>query len=246
MSKSKDNSISPDELIEEYGADIERLYTLFLGPPAKDAEWDDQAIVGCERFLYRTWTLVHELRPKIDEGGMDTLKPEELDGNFNDLHIKTHQTIEQVTSDFEDRLHPNTAISALMELVNTINDIDLEQSLDINQKSCLRFAVERLVKLLSPFAPHIAEEMWQDIGRSPSIFERDWPRYEEQYTEADEVEIVIQVDGTVRERMDVPRDISEEDLKEQVKQNDRVQDFLEGDEPERMIVVPEKLVNVVT
>jgi leucyl-tRNA synthetase len=88
--------------------------------------------------------------------------------------------------------------------------------------------------------------MWQDIGRSPSIFERDWPRYEEQYTEADEVEIVIQVDGTVRERMDVPRDISEEDLKEQVKQNDRVQDFLEGDEPERMIVVPEKLVNVVT
>ncbi len=246
MSKSKDNSISPDELIEEYGADIERLYTLFLGPPEKDAEWDDQAIVGCERFLYRTWTLVHELRPKIDEGGMDTLKPDELDGNFNDLHIKTHQTIEQVTSDFEDRLHPNTAISALMELVNSINDIDLEQSLDMNQKSCLRFAVERLIKLLSPFAPHIAEEMWQDIGRSPSIFERDWPRYEDQYTEAEEVEIVIQVDGTVRDRMDVPREITDEDLKEQVKQNERVQDFLEGEEPERMIVVPEKLVNVVT
>ncbi len=246
MSKSKDNSISPDELIDEYGADVERLYTLFLGPPDKDAEWDDQAIVGCERFLYRTWKLVHKLRPRIDEGGMDALKPEELEGKFNDLHIKTHQTIEQVTSDFEDRLHPNTAVSALMELVNALGDINLDHSFDLNQKSCLRFAVERLVKLLAPFAPHIAEELWQDIGRSPSVFQRDWPRYVEEYTEADRIEIVIQVDGTVRDRMEVPREISEEQLKQRVKENDRVQDFLNGEEPERMIVVPEKLVNVVT
>ncbi len=246
MSKSKNNSISPDDLIDEYGADVERLYTLFLGPPEKDAEWDDQAIVGCERFIKRVWKLVHEHRDLIDEGSMDELKPQDLEGDLNELHIKTHKTIKQVTGDFEERLHPNTAISNLMELTNLIQEIEVPDNPTINQISCFKFAIENLVKLLSPFSPHVAEELWQSLGRSPSLLEKDWPRYVEKYTVADEMEIVLQIDGTVRGHLTVPRDIGEEELKKRAKKHERVQDYLDGQDPERMIVVPEKLINVVT
>ncbi len=246
MSKSKNNSISPDDLIDEYGADVERLYTLFLGPPDKDAEWDDQAIVGCDRFIKRVWRLVHEYREVIDEAVLEELNRGELDGDLKDLHIKTHRTIKQVTEDFEDRLHPNTAISSLMELANAIQEIEFPDSPTPNQKSCIKFSIQNLIKLLSPFAPHIAEELWQTIGRMPSILEKAWPRFVEKYTVADEIEIVLQVDGTVRGRMNVPRDIGEDQLKERACEHDRVQEYLDGNDPERMIVVPEKLVNVVT
>jgi len=246
MSKSKNNSISPDALIDEYGADVERLYTLFLGPPDKDAEWDDQAIVGCDRFLKRVWRIVHEYREMIDEGNMDALKPQELEGDLKELHMQTHRTIKQVTGDFEERLHPNTAISALMELTNLIQNAEFPDAPTINEKSCVKFSIINLIKLLSPFAPHAAEELWQTIGRSPSLHEKEWPRYVEKYTVSEEIEIVLQIDGTVRGRMEVPRDLSEEQMKERALEHERVQEYLDGNEPERMIVVPEKLINVVT
>ncbi len=245
MSKSKNNVISPDQLIDEYGADVERLYTLFMAPPQKDAEWDDEAISGCDRFLRKVWRIVHRKTDLIKGSKGENVDPEKLEGDVKDLYRETHRTIKEVTGDVEDRLHPNTAIASLMEFVNQLQNTELDDGSE-NSVACFRFALETLVKLLSPFAPHTAEELWQTMGRSPSILEKDWPHYKEEHTKAEEIEIAIQVDGELRDTIHVDVNIEEDDLRERVRSNERVQEYLNGSDPERIIVVPEKLVNVVT
>jgi leucyl-tRNA synthetase len=235
MSKSKGNVVSPDALIAKYGADTVRLYTLFIGPPEKDAEWNDRGVEGSWRFLNRVWKLVERLKVKSLKFKAKKTKTAE------NLRRKTHQTIKKVTEDLEREFHFNTAISAIMELVNETYKVQ-EQDLDL---VAIKEALETTVILLSPLVPHIAEEMWQRLGKENSIFRLPWPTYDREIIQAEEILIVVQINGKVRAKITVPYDIEEEELKKLILQDERVARWIEGKTPKRFLVVPKKLVSIV-
>jgi len=234
MSKSKGNVVSPDELIDKYGGDTVRLYTLFIGPPEKDAEWSDRGVEGAYRFLGRVWRLVEQVTtsPRHQVTSGDSVK----------LRRKTHQTIKKVTEDIERGFHFNTAISAVMELVN---EVYLEIA---NQKesSDIKEAVETTVILLAPFVPHIAEELWQKLGKKNSIFKIKWPGFEQSLMVEEEVSLIIQVNSRVRSKISVPIDSTEDFLREKVLADEKVKKHLEGKPVKKFIVVPNRLVNIVS
>ncbi|MFA5146222.1 MAG: leucine--tRNA ligase [Candidatus Omnitrophota bacterium] len=242
MSKSKGNVVSPDGLIGEYGADTVRLYTLFIGPPEKDAEWSDRGVEGAYRFLGRVWRLVGRVGILEFGAGRKNKNP----GPEEKLRRKTHQTIKKVTEDLDGGFHFNTAISAVMELVNEIYD-----TLGAGEKSpavgegAVREAVEAVVILLSPFVPHIAEELWRSLGKKESIFRAQWPSYDASAMEAKVVTVVIQVNGKLRSKIDVPPDMQKEELREMVLKDPKVLSWIEGKEIKDLIVIPKKLVNIV-
>lgn len=234
MSKSKGNVVSPDALIGKFGADTVRLYTLFIGPPEKDAEWNDRGVEGSYRFLGRLWRFVTQVGDwKISGEGSVSSK---------ELRRQTHEIIKKVTDDLEGDFHFNTAVSSIMELVNSCYQFEAKTPED---KSILREAAEILVLLSAPFVPHIAEELWQGLGHKKSVFRESWPTYDSAALSRDEIEIVIQVLGRVRARMTVPANISEEDLKKKVLEDKKVQEWLDGKTVKKAIVVPKKLVNLV-
>ncbi|MCD5397538.1 leucine--tRNA ligase [candidate division NPL-UPA2 bacterium] len=239
MSKSKGNVVSPDELIAKYGADTVRLYTLFLGPPEKDAEWDDRAVEGSWRFLNRLWRLVGQFTVY---GLQFTVKDKDI--LSIDLRRKTHQTIKKVSEDIEEKFHFNTAIAAIMELVNEISAVFLKP--ETVNREVLKEALETVVILLSPLIPHLAEELWGRLGNEPSIFNQPWPDYDIGIIKEEEVTVVIQVNGKVRSRLTVPAGIKEEDLRAQALANDRILPWTAEKEIKKIIVVPGKLVNIVT
>ena len=241
MSKSRGNVVSPDELIAKYGADTERLYTVFIGPPEKDAEWNDDAVSGCYRYLVRVWDLVQMHKNNVGTGE-EKFNFEELDLASQKILRLTHQTIKRVTEDIEDRFGFNTSVAKLMEFVNDLKGFQVE---DTAQKQVVFFALKNLVHLLSPFVPHIAEEMWEELGFKKSIFTFSWPTYSEEIAKADVVTLAIQVNGKLRETLEVPADIAEEELKQLVLENPRIQKYIGGKEIRKMIVVPKRLVNVV-
>ena len=241
MSKSKGNTVSPDDLIASYGADTIRLYTLFIGPPEKDAEWSDRGVEGAYRFLGRVWRLVEKVQslklkaqseksPTKDEGG---------------LRRKTHQTIKKVTEDLDGGFHFNTAISSIMELVNQSYEVLAKAEAGECGDASLKEAVERVVMLLSPFVPHVAEEMWQKLGKSGSIFRSQWPAYDKDAVIEEIITIPVQINGKLRSKVEVPREINEESLKKAVLADPNVQKWVEGKELKKFIVVPKKLVNIV-
>ncbi len=245
MSKSKGNVVSPDSLIAKYGADTLRLYTLFIGPPEKDAEWDDRAVEGAWRFLNRVWRLIdrlsvigYRLSPNTENRTPKT-----------ELRRKTHQTIKKVSEDIEQKFHFNTAIAAIMELVNEISAVTPEGKPGLQVASCelreIREALETVVLLLSPFVPHIAEELWERLGYKGSIFHQSWPGYNEKYLKEEKMVIVVQVNGRVRNRITVTTDISEEKLKAQALANERIKELTTNKEIKKVIIVPGKLVNIV-
>ncbi len=238
MSKSKGNAVSPDKLIAKYGADTVRLYTLFIGPPEKDAEWDDRAMEGAWRFLNRVWRLIEELK-------VESLKFKVKDEDkelSTDLRRKTHQTIKKVTEDIEGKFHFNTAIAAIMELVNEISTVAGREKSGL---PVVREALETVVILFSPFVPHIAEELWEKLGHRESIFRRSWPGYDAETLQVEEMVIVAQINGKVRNRITVAAGINEEELKKEVLTNDRIKELIRDKEIKKVIIVPGKLVNVV-
>ncbi len=240
MSKSKGNVVAPDELIKKYGADTVRLYTLFIGPPEKDAEWSDRGVEGAYRFLGRVWRLVQGFKDnRPSAAGTDPKK-------WESLKRKTHQTIKKVTEDLDGGFHFNTAISSIMELVNEIYDC-LGQATkgDKAIDDILTEAVQTVVILLSPFVPHIGEEMWQNLGKKNSIFKVGWPSYNRSAMTEDTLTIVIQVNGKVRSRIAVRSGINEETLKEAVLADTKVKSFVDGKDIKDFIIVPKKLVNIV-
>jgi leucyl-tRNA synthetase len=247
MSKSKGNVVSPDELIAKYGADTVRLYTLFIGPPEKDAEWDDRAVEGAWRFLNRVWKLIRQF--KIESSKLK-VKDKDRDKGLSafdsqlstNLRRKTHQTIKKVSEDIEQKFHFNTAIAAIMELVNEISTVTAEEKPGLRE---IRESLETVVLLLSPFVPHIAEELWEKLGYKGSIFHQSWPGYDEKYLKEEEMVIVVQVNGRVRTRITVTTDISEEKLKAQALANERIKELTTNKEIKKVIIVPGKLVNVV-
>jgi leucyl-tRNA synthetase len=256
MSKSKGNVVSPDSLIASYGADTVRLYTLFIGPPEKDAEWSDRGVEGAYRFLGRVWRLVERVKSSSLRGRE---APEAISKNGiasaptaprNDiLKRKTHQTIKKVTEDFENGFHFNTAISSVMELVNECYDFlsndERRTTNDENSQHVLNEAIEIIIMLLAPFVPHISEELWSVIGKKKSVFKAAWPSYDKSAIAEKVITMVIQVNGRLRSKVEVPFDISESALKEKVLCDPKVKELSAGKTLKTFIVVPRKLVNVV-
>jgi len=179
MSKSKKNVIDPNILLEQYGADTTRLFCLFAAPPEKSLEWSDQGVEGGYRFLNRIWRFTWSCMDSIKDVEPFEGSPGELEGNVRELYVKIHQTIKKVSSDIEERFHFNTAISAVMELVNAMYAIDLKEKIDPAKAGVLKFAVQSVVLLLSPIVPHFAEELWKALGNETGILLTSWPSYRE-------------------------------------------------------------------
>jgi leucyl-tRNA synthetase len=240
MSKSKRNTISPQDVIDQYGADTERLYTLFMGPPEKDIEWTDEGVRGSFRFLNRVWNLVLSQARKLADAGEPN--PTQFTAREKKVWQKLHQTIKSVTEDIEG-FHFNTAVSAIMELTNELTDYVTETK-KIN-KALVKRALEDLVLLLSPFTPFICEELWRRLGHEDAILEQRWPTYDPQALHAAEREIVIQINGKVRDRMVVPAEISEDRAELERRALAQIQSRVNEKKIVKVIVVPGRLVNVV-
>jgi leucyl-tRNA synthetase len=264
MSKSKGNVVDPDEMIQRYGADALRLYVMFVAPPEKEIEWTDAGLEGSYRFLARVWRLVDQLAEII--GGEGIPSPGELELNVAEraLRRKTHETIRRVTQDLDPRVHLNTAISGLMELVNELyafcasNDCThpgrgldeaeaVGTALSASTIAVLKEAVEAVVLMLSPFAPHMTEELWEMLGHAGGINAAGWPAYEEAVARATEVVVPVQVNGKVRGRITVPADTADERLRELAVADPQVARFLEGKTVRKIVVAggASRLVSIV-
>ena len=236
MSKSKRNIVDPDHLINTYGADTARLFSLFAAPPENDLQWSEKGVEGAHRFIQRIWAFVHDNMEKL--APVKGLLPE----GRSPLLRKTHQTIMRVTRDIERQYHFNTAIAAMMELVNMLTAFEPSVQEDLRQ---MRFALERLLLMISPFCPHAAEELWETMGMPSSIQREPWPGYDEEAAKEDEIELVIQVNGKVRTKVMVPQGLSDEELKERAMALSRIQEAVSGKQIKNVFAVKGKLVNIV-
>ena len=237
MSKSKGNVVSPEELVAQYGADTARLFTLFAAPPERDLEWSDRGVEGAFRFLNRVWRIVGRYLE------MPTQK-RELTSEDKDLRHETHRVLQKVTNDLDGRYNFNTAISAIMELVNALHDY-AERANDIPD-SLRREVLRDLVILLAPFTPHIAEELWQALGeQEKSVHEASWPEVDPTALVVDEVELAVQVNGKVRATIQVGVAATKEEIEAKALAHERVQEFIDGKAIRKVIVVPQKIVNIV-
>ena len=239
MSKSKKNVIDPDKLINRYGADTARLFSLFAAPPERDLEWSDKGVDGAYRFLKRIWVLTHAHLPVLQ----GKLLPEGGDeDNSRKLVQKTHITIKKVTSDIERDYHFNTAIAALMELFNELSSFVYKSKSDA---AAFKFALETLLALLCPFAPHIAEELWSVIGGKGALHEHPWPSWDEDKAAEDEVELVVQINGKVRARTTIPAGLPDDEIKQKAFALDKIIEAMDGKEIRKTFVIKGKLVNIV-
>ncbi len=220
MSKSKGNVVNPDNYISQYGADTVRLYEMFMGPFNQSIAWDDKGVIGIKRFLDKAW----KLQDKLRDNQKDT----------KEVEVLTHQSIKKVSQDIE-KMRFNTAISQLMIFANKIEE----------QASVSKNIFEKFILLLSPFAPHICEELWSALGHKTSISLAAWPVYDKKMTVADEIELVIQVNGKVRDKLSVDRGLSKQAVEQLAKQSDKVKKWLTNKEPKKIIYVPDKLINIV-
>lgn len=237
MSKSKGNVVSPLEIIERYGADTARLFILFAAPPERDLEWSDSGVEGSYRFLQRVWRLVTQ----NEELFKHSIQPAgKLDPAAKELRRLLHHTVKKVTHEIGERNHFNTAVSSIMELVNGISSYPQDAD-----KAVLKEALEHVVLLLAPFVPHITEELWHRMGKEGSVHLAAWPKYDPSALVLDEIEIVVQINGKVREKLVVPAKAEREEVEKLALASGRVQQLLDGKTVRKVIVVPEKLVNIV-
>jgi len=230
-------------LIEKYGADTARMFCLFASPPEKDLDWSDQGVEGSARFLNRVWRLVYEQERRLQNVELPRFGAV-VEGSQKSLRQKAHKTIKKVTEDIE-RFHFNTAISAIMELVNEIYVSEVKDNADDISKRVVREAIETVVVLLSPFVPHFAEELWEALGNRTSIVNTEWPPYDPEAVSEDEILIVIQINGKLRDRMTIPASYGENEVKTWALKSERIRKLVEGKEIKRVILVPKKLVNIV-
>jgi leucyl-tRNA synthetase len=240
MSKSKGNVVDPDALIRKYGADTARLFSLFAAPPEKDLDWSDQGVDGSFRFLNRVWKLVHDKLELIDCAGCIDISA--LTVEERTLRRTVHKTIRKVTEDLEERFHFNTAIAAVMELLNTLQSTELSSP---QHGAVMREALETIVLLLAPFVPHISEELWRSLGHTELLSSSAWPEYDRSAVLDEEVLVVVQVNGKLRSKITLPAGTDEETLKAKALVDEKVQPFLEGVQVRKVICVPGKLVNIV-
>jgi leucyl-tRNA synthetase len=244
MSKSKKNVIDPNILLEKYGADTTRLFCLFAAPPERDLEWSEQGVEGGFRFLNRVWRLALNWMDLIRDAQPFGGTPDDLNDESRDLFKKVHATIKKVTTDIEDRYHFNTAISAVMELVNTMYGIESDTQ-SRAKIAVIRLSMESVALLLSPIVPHFAEELWKALGFDTSILLASWPSYRKDALIKDELLIVVQVNGKLRSRFNIEADADDEAVKEMALADERVLKFIDGRPIRKIIVVKKKLVNIV-
>lgn len=238
MSKSKGNVVSPEEIIAKYGADTARLFILFAAPVDRDLDWSDQGVEGSYRFLGRVWRIIDTYQQLGTTGHHDSLSKDETA-----LRRELHRAIKKVTEDLDGKFNFNTAISTVMELVNAM--YQFKDSHDTVQSELAKELVEKLTLLLAPFVPHITEEIWHECGFEGSVHAASWPTYEESALVVDEVEVAVQVNGKVRDKLTVSVSLSKEELEAAAKALPRVQEFTEGKTIVKVIVVPKKLINIV-
>jgi leucyl-tRNA synthetase len=245
MSKSKGNVVSPEEIIKKYGTDTLRTYVLFIGPPEKDAEWNDSGVEGVYRFLNKLWNNYKLFIDKIKEISFNKDKIILSSKEEKSLRRKLHTMIKKMTKDIEGNFQFNTAISAMMELSNELNSYLNSIDSDKWNLKLLREVGENFVLLLSPFAPHIAEELWHEMGNKNLIVESQWPEFDPEALKKDEFNIVIQVNGKLRGQIEVPASSSQEEIKKMALNEEKIQKFIEGKNIIKTIYVPKKLVNIV-
>ncbi|MBC8205974.1 MAG: leucine--tRNA ligase [Kiritimatiellaeota bacterium] len=249
MSKSKGNVVSPNELIENYGADTVRLYTLFIGPPEKEAEWNDTAVEGSYRFLKRIWTRVwqhKELLASVSPDSCGELAESigKMEKPERDLFRKVHESVQKITHDLDGAFHFHTAISAIMELMNAVDAVKVSDNSSEQVKAVFRDAMEKVILLISPFAPHIAEELWKELGHDGGVLSADWPEVIEEALHRDEIQMALQVNGKVREQIFVPSSAGKDEIEKIAMENPAVQKWTEGKTIRKVIVVPGRLVNI--
>ncbi len=247
MSKSKGNTVNPGTIIERLGADTMRLYILFCGPPERDSEWKDDSVEGCSRFLNRVYRLFDKHLDALSAPADGDLDPNEMDEGEKTLFRKVHWTILRVINDIRDDFHFNTAISAIMELSNEMSAFSERAEIKSGFKSAriFRFSFDALLRLLAPMTPHICEELWQRMGHEKSIFKSSLPEPNPAYVKAETVTMVIQVNSRIRAREEVPAGMSEAQMRETALGNSRIRELLKGREPKKVIVVKNRLVNIV-
>ncbi|MFN2436724.1 MAG: class I tRNA ligase family protein, partial [Desulfotignum sp.] len=249
MSKSKKNVVDPNELMETYGADVTRLFCLFAAPPERDLEWSEDGVEGSNRFVNRVWRLALACMETIDTrqvtrftGPAGDLK----NPDAKSLYIKTHQTIQKVTADIDESFHFNTAIAAVMELVNALYTIDLHTA-DAGTKSVVLAAMDSMVLLLSPIMPHFCEEVFEKMGGQGSVLERPWPKHRNDSLETDEALVVVQVNGKLRSRFSVAADTGDDVIKEMALADEKIVRHIQDQPVKKIILINKKqiLVNIV-
>jgi leucyl-tRNA synthetase len=256
MSKSKGNVVDPNHLIEQYGADTARLFSLFAAPPEKDLEWDDHAVEGASRFLHRVWRLVTDHAGQVRAAPRPSPSdPRQLSDHAQALRRVTHQTIRRVTADLDKSFQFNTAIAALMEFYNAIAEwlstrtngrtaADRSDG-DGGEPAALADALRTLLVLLSPFAPHITEELWRRLGHAGSIFAERWPEADPQWLKEELVTIVLQINGKLRSQLQVPPELDEREVETRALADPKLQPWIEGKTIRKRIYVPGRLLNLV-
>ncbi len=242
MSKSKGNVISPEEIVKKYGVDAERLFILFIAPPEADADWTDRGIEGMSRYVNRIWRMFNKFMD-VAKKGKDNYDTSSLDELDRALRRKLHETIKKVTIDIEERFHFNTAIASMMELTN-------ELSLYLNKRKSpnpdvLREVFKNFLLLLAPFAPFLSEELWERFGGKESIHLKEWPSWDEEALKRERIKIIIQVNGKVRGKIEVPNNSDEKEIEEAALKEKSVKRFIEGKEIKKIIHVKNKLINIV-
>ncbi len=246
MSKSKNNGVDPEEIMDKYGADATRIFIMFTAPPEKELEWNENGLAGAVRFLNRVWRIVVENKEFINDEEIDYTKVSKEDKG---LVRKLHQTIKRVTDSIEDNYHFNTAIAGTMELINELYDYranvlgtDKETS---ESKKIFGQAIKNTIIMLSPFAPHFSDELWEEIGGQGTLFNATWPAYKEELTIADEIVIAVQVNGKVRGSVAVELNATKEEIEKKAFEIENVGKHIEGKTVVKVIVVPKKIVNIV-
>ena len=246
MSKSRGNVVGAIEMADKYGCDTGRMYTLFAAPPEKDLEWDEQGIEGSARFLKKLYRLVDQHAARLKSVEVDLISKTDLTNataKEKTLVRKTHQTLKSVTNDFEHRWHFNKSIALLMELVNELHSAE-PLDVDLNPV-ILKRILDVMALMLAPMAPHIAEELWEMLGNQGGISEAKWPRYREDLTREEQIEIIIQINGRLRGKMVVAENLSEDETRQRAMSDPRIAPLLVGKQIVKVVVVPKKLVNIV-
>jgi len=238
MSKSKGNVVDPDYLVERYGADTARLFCLFQAPPEKDLDWSDQGVEGMHRFLHRLWRLVHALAPRLAASG--TPLPAPLSADDRELHRRTHETIRRVSDDVVERLHFNTAVAAVMELVNALGDASGQTS-----PAVLREAIDATLLLLAPFVPHIASELWEAAGHARALDAERWPAADPGALARELIELPVQVNGKLRGRITVPADADEAQAVAAALADPHIRAHVAGRPVRKVVFVPGRMLNLI-